>query len=102
MYSGLPSNPPKVMSVIPLSSTSFTVTWTNSDPTYDYTVIWTNLNTGVMNNFTVPENLNSYTVTGLSETDHYNVSVAAVDVCGNKTSDPITVYGYGKCAQLHT
>ena len=81
------------MSVIPLTNTSFKVTWTNSDPTYDYTVIWINMNTGVMNSFTVPENINSYTVTGLSKTDNYNVSVAAVDVCGNKTSDPMTVYG---------
>ena len=93
MYSGLPSNPPKIMSVIPLTNISFNVTWTNSDPTYDYTVIWINMNTGVMNNFTVPENTNSYTVAGLSETDNYNVSVAAVGVCGDKTSDPMTVYG---------
>ena len=83
------------MSVTPLTSTSFNVTWISSDPTY--TVIWVNLNTGMMNSFTVSENITNYTVTGLSGADNYNVSVAAVDVCGNKTSDPITVYG--KCVE---
>ena len=80
-------------SVTPLSNTSFTVNWTISDPNYSYTVIWTNLNTGVMDSFTVPENTNSYTVTGLSDNDNYNVSVTAVGVCGMITSDSITVYG---------
>ena len=79
--------------VTPLSNTSFTVTWTISDHNYSYTVIWTNLNTGVMNSFTVPENTNSYNVTGLSDHDNYNVSVAIVGVCGMITSDPIIVYG---------
>ena len=76
-----------------LNNASFTVNWTISDPNYSYTVIWTNLNTGVMDSFTVPENTNSYTVTGLSDNDNYNVSVAIVGVCGMITSDPIIVYG---------
>ena len=76
-----------------LNNASFTVNWTISDPNYSYTVIWTNLNTGVMDSFTVPENTNSYTVTGLSDNDNYNVSVTIVGVCGMITSDPITVYG---------
>ena len=64
-----------------------------SDPSYNYTVIWTNLSTGVMDSSTVPEDTNSYTVTGLSDNDNYNVSITAVGVCGMITSDPITVYG---------
>ena len=90
---GLPSSPPQVTAVTPLSDTSFTVNWTISDPSYSYTVIWTNLYTGVMNSSTVPENTNNYTVTGLSDNDNYNVSITAVGVCGMITSDPITVYG---------
>ena len=80
-----------------MSNTSFTVNWKISDPNYSYTVIWTNLNTGVMYSFTVPENTNSYTVTGLSDNDNYNVSVAIVGVCGMIISDPIIVYGKGIC-----
>ena len=70
---------------------TFYVTWAMSDPDYNYTVIWTNLNTSVMNNFTVPQNTNSYIVTGLSDIYNYNVSVAAVGVCGITTSDPIII-----------
>ena len=90
---GLPSSAPIVTSVTPFSSTSFTVNWTISYPNYSYTVIWTNINTGVVDSIGVPENTNSYTVTGLSVNDNYNVSVAIVGVCGMMTSDPITVYG---------
>ena len=75
------------------SSTSFTVNWTTSDPNYNYTVIWTNLNTGVMDNFTVPVNTSSYTVTGLNGIDNYNVSVRATNSERINMSDPITVYG---------
>ena len=46
-----------------------------------------------MYNRTVPGNINSYTVTGLSGDVNYNVSVAAVNMCGMMTSDPVTVYG---------
>ena len=62
-----------------------------SDPHYNYTVKWTNLNTSVMNNYTVPWNTNSYIITGLSVNMNYNVSVAAIGVCGMMTSDPITI-----------
>ena len=92
LLSGLPSRPP-IITATPLSNTSFTVNWSISDPSYNYTVTWTNLNTGVMDSFTILENTNSYTVTGLSDTDNYNVSVTAVGECGTMTSDPITVYG---------
>ena len=92
LLSGSPSRPP-VIAATPLSNTSFIVNWSIPDPSYNYTVIWTNLNTGVMDNFTVLENTNSYTVTGLSDTDNYNVSVTAVGECGMMTSDFITVYG---------
>ena len=64
-----------------------------SDASYSYIVIWTNLCTGVMNSFTVPENTNSYNVTGLSDNANYNVSVATVNMCGDNTSDPMAVYG---------
>ena len=60
---------------------------------YNFSVIWTNLRTGAMNSSTVPKNTNSYTVTGLSDNDNYNMSITAVGVCGMITSDPITVYG---------
>ena len=79
--------------VTPLSNTSFTVNWIISDPNYNYTVTWTNLNTGVMDSYTVAENTNSYNVTGLSDNDNYNVTITAVGVCGMITSDPVTVYG---------
>ena len=88
----MPSSVPTI-TVTSLSDMSFTVNWTISDPNYSYTVIWTNINTGVVDSITVPENTNSYTVTGLSVNDNYNVSVAIVGVCGMITSDPITVYG---------
>ena len=65
----------------------------SADPNYSYTVIWTNLNTGVMDSYTVAENTNSHSVTGLSDNDNYNVTITAVGVCGMITSDPITVYG---------
>ena len=64
-----------------------------SDPNYNYTVIWTNLNTGVMDSYAVQDNENSHIVTGLSDNTNYVVSMTAVNICGNKTSDPITVYG---------
>ena len=88
---GLPS--PPVTTVTPLSNTSFTINWMPSDLDFNYTVMWTNLNTAVVDSFTVSENTNSYTVTGLSDTDNYNVNVTAVGECGVMVSDPITVYG---------
>ena len=89
-----PSTEPSVIvKVLPLSSTSFIVNWTSSVPNNNYTVIWINLHTGMMYNRTVPGNTSSYTVTGLSGDVNYNVSVAAVNMCGMMTSDPVTVYG---------
>ena len=100
----LPSSPQDI-SVTPLSNTSFMITWNMSDTNYSYTVIWTNLNNcsncnvadlnvnGSVINCTVQHNEISCNVSGLSDDANYNVSVAAVNVCGNKTSDPITVYG---------
>ena len=80
-----------VMATI-LNVTSFTVTWTSSDPNYSYTVNWTNLNTGVMDSYIVVENTNSYIVTGLNDTT-YTVTVTATGVCETKTSDPVMVNG---------
>ena len=108
-----PSSSPQGISVTPLSSISFMITWNMSDSNYDYTVIWTNLNTGVIYSCTIQNNGNgcvatdlsvmysctvqnnevSCNVTDLSVDANYNVSVAAMNICGNKTSDPITVYG---------
>ena len=75
-----------------LSSASFTVNWTITDPDHNYIVTWTNLHTGMMSNVTVPENTSSYIVTGLSGMDNYTVSVTANNSCGMAMSDPITVY----------
>ena len=83
-------SPPNITAVTPLNDTSFTVNWTIPDPNHKHIVIWTS---DVMDNFTVSENTNSYTVIGLSEYDNYNVSVAVVGLCGMKTSNSITVYG---------
>ena len=96
MYIESPSSLPQVTAVTPLSDTSFTVNWTISDDSvaiYNFSVIWTNLRTSAMNSSTVPEDTNSYTVTGLSDNDNYNVSITAVGVCGMIISDPVTVYG---------
>jgi len=85
---------PVVTKVISINSSLFTVNWTSSISNYNYTVIWTNLHTGVMYNRTVPGNTNSYTVTGLSGDVNYNVSVATVNKCGiMATSNPVTVFG---------
>ena len=89
---GLPSNPTNI-TVSSLIIGSITISWTISDPSYSYTVIWTNLNSGAMKSFTVPQSSSSYTVTGLSDNDNYAVSIATVDVCGmTSTSDPIYCY----------
>ena len=92
----LKSAPPMTtptVSVTPLSSTSFNVSWTITDPDHNYIITWTNLRTGVMDNVTVAENTNCYTVTGLSGMDNYNVTVTANNSCGMMMSDPITVDG---------
>ena len=64
-----------------------------SHTSYSYTVLWTNLCTGLRSSSTLLENTNKYTVTGLSDNANYNVSVAAMNLCAYKTSDPRTVYG---------
>ena len=85
--------PPNIIGVTSLSSRLFTVSWTITDPDHNYIVTWTNLRTGMMNSVTVPENTNSYMVTGLDGVDNYNVSVTANNSCGMIMSDPITIYG---------
>ena len=77
----------------PLSSTSFTVSWTITDPDHNYIVTWTNLRTGTMSTMTVPENTNSYMVTRLNGVDNYNVIVTANNSCEMMMSDPAIVYG---------
>ena len=84
---------PTITVLAPSSSRSFTVHWTITDPVHNYIVTWTDLRTGMMSSVTVPENTNSYMVTGLNGVDNYNVSVTANNSCGMMLSDPITVYG---------
>ena len=84
---------PTFTGITPLSSTSFTVSWTVTDPDHNYIVTWTNLHTGMMSSVTVPENTNSYMVTGLNGVDNYTISVAANNTNGMIKSDPFTVYG---------
>ena len=43
-----PMTAPNITGITPLSSTSFTVSWTITDPDHNYIVTWTNLHTGVM------------------------------------------------------
>ena len=50
-----------------------------------------------MDNVTVTENTNSYTVTGLSGMDNYNVTVTTNNSCGMMMSDPITVDDKNVC-----
>ena len=88
-----PTAPSITVPTSSLSSTSFIVSWTITDPDHNYIVTWTNLRTGMMSNVTVPENTSSYTVTGLNGIDNYNVSVTANNSCGMTMSDPATVYG---------
>ena len=88
-----PMTAPTITVPTSLSSTSFTVSWTITDPDHNYIVTWTNLHTGMMSSVTVPENTNSYMVTGLNGIDNYNVSVTANNSCGMIMSDPVTVYG---------
>ena len=91
-------NAPNITEIIPLNSTSFTVKWTLTGHNHNYIITWTNLRTGVMDNMTVSENNNSYTVTGLSGMDNYNVTVtAANDSESRATSDSYTVYGNKHC-----
>ena len=91
--SGLPSSAPNITAIRPLNDTSFTVNWTISDISYNYTVIWTNLNTSVTVSFTVSENTSSYTVAGLSKYYNYNVCVAIIGLCEMMISGCIIVYG---------
>ena len=88
-----PRTAPSITVPTLLSSTSFAVSWTITDPDHNYIVTWTNLHTGMMSSVTVPENTNSYMVTGLDSVNNYNVSVTANNSCGMMMSDPATVYG---------
>ena len=79
--------------ITPLNSTLFTVNWTISNTNYDIIIILTNLRTGEFSTTTVPENTNSYIVTGLTGIDNYIVSVTPNNSCGMMMSDLIAVYG---------
>ena len=86
---------PNIIGTTPLSSTSFIVNWTITDPDHNYIVTWTNMCPGIMDsmNMTVPENTSSHMVTGLDGVSNYNVSVTAYNSCGMMMSEPVTVYG---------
>ena len=88
-------NTPYITGTTPLSSTSFTVNWTITDPSHSYIITWINLDNDVMNSTSAPENTNSYTVTGLDGINNYNVTVTSNYSEGTmmSTSDPVTVYG---------
>ena len=88
-----PMTAPNITGTTPLSSTSFIVNWTITDPDHNYIVTWTNLHTCVIDNMTVPENTSSHMVTGLDGVSNYNVSVTANNSCGMMMSEPVTVYG---------
>ena len=88
-----PLTAPNITVLTPLSSTSFTVKWTITDPDHNYIITWTNLRTGMISSVTVPENTNSYMVTRLSGVDNYNVIVTAKSSCELMMSDPAIVYG---------
>ena len=88
-----PPTAPNITVPTSLSSTSFIVSWTITDPDHNYIITWTNLRTGMMSNVTVPENTSSYMVTGLNGIDNCNVSVTANNSCGMMMSDPAIVYG---------
>ena len=88
-----PMTAPTITVPTPLRSTSFTVSWTVTDPDHNFIVTWTNLHTGMMSSVTVGENTNSYMVTGLNGIDNYNVSVTSNNSCGMIMSDSVTVYG---------
>ena len=88
-----PMTSPNFTGITPLSSISFTVSWTITDPDHNY-ITWANLRTGMMEgNIIVPENTNSFMVTELNGVDNYNVIVTANNSCGTKRSDPFTIYG---------
>ena len=89
-----PMTAPSITGITQLSNTSFNVSWTITDLDHNYMVTWTNLHTGMMSSVTVPENTNSYMVTGLNDVDNYSVIVTANNSCGIMMSDPATtVYG---------
>ena len=88
-----PITAPTITETTPLSSTSFTVSWTIADPDHNYIVTWTNRCTGVMNSTTFAENTSSHMVTGLNDVSNYIVSVTANNSCGRMMSEPVAVYG---------
>ena len=88
-----PMTPPTITGITPLSSTSFIISWTITDPDHNYIVTWINLRTGMMYSITVPENTNSFMMTALNGVDNYNVIVITNNSCGTKRSDPFTIYG---------
>lgn len=118
MYiTGLPVSKPNITAVMLTnhsnSTLGFTVNWTILPvPDYSYTVIVVNSlpTTNAMNifkTFPVGRNISSYTVR-LSSVDinasvtavNFNISVAAVNNCGNKTSDSISLFSK-KCTYIH-
>ena len=90
-----PMTAPNITGTTPLSSTSFTVSWTIADPDHNYIVTWTNMHPGMMDSMsmTVPENTSSHMVTGLDGVSNYNVGVTANNSCGMMMSETVTVYG---------
>ena len=90
-----PMNAPNLIEPTNLMNTSFTITWTITNPNNirSYKITWTNLHSSDVDNIEVQGNTTIYTVIGLNGVHNYNVSVTAENECGMMESDPITVYG---------
>ena len=97
-----PMTAPTITGRTPLSSTSFIVNLTITNPDYNYIITWTNMCTKMMEgSMTASENTNSYTVAGLNGHEDYSVTVTANNSCGMNKSDPITVFSKDQCYAFH-
>ena len=100
----LPMSIPNVTVTVrrsPNSNLWILVGWTLIDPNYNYTVILTNLNTDMVTEF-IKNSENFILTTTTGNIANYNISVAAVNMCGNKISDPITVFSKSIHTYIHT
>ena len=82
---------------------SCTINWEASESTHGYAVIsyiviWINLHTKDIYNYTVPGNTHHYIITDLSINVMYDVNVTAEFMCGGSvTSDNVPINGECGC-----